>query len=162
MDHLDAYVDAMSTTRHDHTIVHTAELDWIPLSPGLSFKPITFFPDDTGYQLLLRIEPGTVIPRHRHTGEIHAFVLSGARRIAGLAATVGPGTYVHEPVGNVDSWRAVGDEPCVVHIEANGRIEYLDAEGSVVRHTDAATARAAYLEWCEREDRPVDPALVAA
>ena len=49
-----------------------------------------------------------------------------------------------------------------MHIEANGRIEYLDAEGRVVRHTDAATARAAYLEWCEREDRTVDPALVAA
>lgn len=149
-------------TRRHHTIVHTGEIDWIPLSPGLSFKPITFFPDDAGYQLLLRLEPGTVIPRHRHTGEIHSFVLSGARRIAGTRDTIGPGTYVHEPVGNVDSWRAVGDEPCIVHIEANGRIEYLDAEGRVVRHTDAATARATYLEWCERQGRPADPALVAA
>lgn len=142
-----------------HLIHHTAELDWIPLSPGLSFKPITFFPDDTGYQLLLRVEPGTTIPRHHHTGEIHAFVLSGRRRIAGCPDTIGPGTYVHEPVDNVDTWEAIGDEPCVVHIEVNGRIEYFDDTGHVARHTDAATARTAYLEWCAEHDVMAHPDL---
>lgn len=133
---------------HHHLLHHTAELDWIPLSPGISFKPIVFFPDDAGYQLLLRVEPGTAIPRHRHTGEVHAFVLAGQRRIEGCPDVIEAGTYVHEPVGNVDTWAAVGDEPCIVHIEANGRVEYLDDFDRVVRHTDATTARAAYLEWC--------------
>ena len=123
-------------------------MEWIPLSAGISFKPITFFPDDAGYQLLLRLEPGAVVPRHRHTGEVHALVLTGARRIEGLNDDIGPGTYIHEPVGNIDTWRVVGDEPCVVFIEANGRVEYLDEGGAVVRYTDASTARAQYLTWC--------------
>ena len=138
-------------------IVRTHAMEWVPLSPGISFKPITFFPGDTGYQLLLRIEPGAVVPRHRHTGEIHSMVLSGARRIAGAAEVIDAGCYVYEPVGNEDSWWAVGTEACIVFIEANGRVEYLDDDGAVVRHTDAATARHQYLQWCEQHDvAPID------
>lgn len=144
-----------------HDINDTTTLDWIPLSPGLAFKPITFFDDDRGYQLLLRVDPGTVIPPHHHTGEIHAFVLSGRRVIRGENREIGPGTYVHEPVDNIDSWEAIGDEPCVVHIEVNGRIEYYGDGGAIVRHTDASTARAAYLEWCETKDITPDPLLAA-
>ena len=119
---------------------HNADLDWIPLSTGISFKPIVFFPGDTGYQLLLKVEPGAVVPRHHHTGEVHAFVLSGQRRIAGCPEVIGAGSYVYEPVDNIDTSEAIGDEPCVIHIEANGRVEYLDDDGNVVRHTDASTA----------------------
>lgn len=141
---------------------HTADLDWIPLSAGISFKPIVFFPDDSGYQLLLKVEPGSAVPRHRHTGDVHAFVLSGQRRISGCEEVVRAGSYVYEPVGNVDSWEAIGDEACVIHIEANGRVEYLDDDGNVVRYTDAVTARAEYVGWCRQTDRTPHPALVGA
>jgi 2,4'-dihydroxyacetophenone dioxygenase len=144
---------ARSTRPPSSTPVDTAELEWIPLSDGLSFKPLRFFPDDTGYQLLLRVEPGTVIPRHRHTGEIHAFNLSGTRLLIDTGETIGPGMYVYEPVGNNDTWKATGTEPCIIHIEANGRVEYVDDDGQVIRHTDAATARAAYVRWCEKTGR---------
>jgi 2,4'-dihydroxyacetophenone dioxygenase len=133
--------------------VDTSEIDWIPLADGLSFKPLTFFPGDTGYQLLLRLEPGTVIPRHRHTGEIHAFNVTGTRLLINTDEEVGPGTYVYEPVGNADTWQAIGTEPCIIHLEANGRVEYLDDDDRVVRFSDATTARAAYLDWCDRAGR---------
>jgi anti-sigma factor ChrR (cupin superfamily) len=139
--------------------VDTNEMDWVPLSEGISFKPLTFFRDGGGYQLLLRVEPGTVIPRHRHTGEVHAFNLSGRRVLLDTGDEIGPGAYVHEPVGNHDTWMAVGDVACIVHIEANGRVEYLDDAGHVVRHTDAHTARAEYLTWCKSTGREPHRAL---
>jgi 2,4'-dihydroxyacetophenone dioxygenase len=142
-----------------HVLNHTDTTHWIALSAGISFKPIVFFPGDTGYQLLLRVEPGAVVPRHRHTGEIHAYTLSGQRQIAGCPDIIGAGTYVYEPVGNIDTWWAIGDEPCVVHIEANGRVEYLDDNDNVIRHTDAVTARTAYLEWCTARAVVPNPAL---
>lgn len=142
-----------------HRLNRTADIDWIPLSAGTSFKPITFFPDGRGYQLLLRVEPGHVVPPHHHTGEIHAFVVAGRRRIVGVAEVIGAGTYVYEPVDNVDSWEAVGDEPCVIHIEANGSIEYLDEDGAVVRRTNAATAQATYLAWCAAQGIDPNPDL---
>lgn len=137
------------------TTFDTSQLDWIPLREGLSFKPITFFPDDTGCQILLRVEPGTLIPRHRHTGEIHAFNLSGTRLLLDTDEVIGPGTYVYEPPGNVDAWKAIGDEPCVIHIEVNGRIEHLDEAGAVVRIADAGSYRQAYGAWRART-QPAD------
>jgi 2,4'-dihydroxyacetophenone dioxygenase len=133
--------------RIDSGIFDTARMEWIPLRAGISFKPITFFPGDAGLQLLLRVEPGIVIPRHRHTGEIHAFNLSGSRLLIDSDQVIGPGVYVHEPVGNVDTWMAIGDEPCVIHIEVNGRIEHLDDDDSITWVVDAASYRRQYLAW---------------
>ncbi len=141
------------------TLVDTSLLEWIPLAPGLSFKPLAFFPGLSGWQLLLRLEPGTAIPWHRHTGEVHAFNLSGTRRLH-TGELVGPGTYVHEPAGHEDSWEAVGDEPCIVHIEVNGCNEYRDAAGYLVRVADARGARQDYLDWCA--DRGVAPLAALA
>jgi 2,4'-dihydroxyacetophenone dioxygenase len=129
---------------------HTAKMDWIPLREGVSFKPVTFFPGDSRVQILLRLEPGQVITRHRHSGEIHAFNLSGTRLLIETNEVVGPGTYVYEPPGNEDSWKVIGDEPCVIHIEVNGRIEHLDENGVVTRVVDAASYRRQYQEWLDR------------
>src|SRR6185503_15413811 len=95
----------------------TDRLPWIPLGPGESFKPLRFLPGDRGRVLLLRLEPGTVVPRHRHLGEVHAFNLSGHRQLD-TGEVVGPGGYVYEPAGNVDSWWTHGADPVIVHITA--------------------------------------------
>jgi hypothetical protein len=121
-------------------------LEWIPLRDGLSFRPLRFAAG--GYTLQLRIEPGTVITRHRHTGEVHALNLSGYREIIDSGEIAGPGDYIYEPPGNVDSWRCLGDQACVIQITLTGRIEYLDDDGAVTHHTDAETARHTYLRWC--------------
>jgi quercetin dioxygenase-like cupin family protein len=62
--------------------------------------------------------------RHRHTGELHAFNVTGTREILGTGEIVGPGSYVHEPAGTVDTWGATADGPCVVHLKVIGTIEY--------------------------------------
>ncbi len=138
--------------------VDTALLPWVPLKPGLSFKPITYFPNNAGWQLLLRVEPGTVFPFHRHTGEVHAFNLSGSR-LLDTGEVVGPGMYVHEPAGNEDTWEAIGDGPCIIHIEVRGRTEYLDEAGNLLHVVDANASRRSYLEWCKAQGQPIHPAF---
>lgn len=88
------------------------------------------------------------MPLHRHTGGVHAFNVAGTREIIDTGQILTAGMYVYEPVGNLDSWQAIGDEPCVIHIATAGRIEYLDDNGAVVRYTDAGTARRDYHAWC--------------
>jgi quercetin dioxygenase-like cupin family protein len=154
----------MSTKRIPRSLgkpIDTSALEWIPIHNGLSFKPITYFPDNVGWQLLLRLEPGTVVAPHRHTGEVHAFNLSGARLLINTGEVIGPGTYVYEPVGNCDTWKAVGDEPCIIHVEVNGAIEYLDTHGNVTRVSDAEASLKMYEDYCAERGKPIDAALTA-
>ena len=123
-------------------------LPWIPLGPGESFRPLRFLAQDRGRVLLLRLEPGTLVPLHRHLGEVHAYNLAGRRKLIETDEIVGPGGYVYEPAGNVDSWMAVGDEPVIVHITSYGAMEYLGPSGDVVRRDSAASLRDAYLRHC--------------
>jgi quercetin dioxygenase-like cupin family protein len=134
--------------------VDTGSLPWIPLGPGESFKPLRFYPDDRGRVLLLRLEPGVVVPRHRHLGEVHVFNVAGERQLD-TDDIVGPGGYVYEPAGNVDSWKAVGQEPLVVHIVAFGAMEYLGDDGQVLRRDSAGSLRDTYLRYCR--DNGVTP-----
>ena len=120
---------------------------WVPLGPGKSFKPLRFLNDDRGFVELIRLDPGQEIPLHRHTGEVHALNLEGARQLD-TGEIVGPGDYVYEPAGNVDSWKVVGDVPLVVLVVVTGAVEYLDAKGNVTKRYTAQTLRDLYDEYC--------------
>lgn len=120
---------------------------WVPLSPGKSFKPLRFLRDERGFVELLRLDAGETIPLHRHTGEVHAFNLEGTRELH-TGEIIGPGGYVYEPVGNVDSWKAVGDVPLVLYVVVMGAVEYLDAQGNVTRRYTSKTLHDLYCDHC--------------
>ena len=130
--------------------VDTDGMPWIATGPGKSFRPLRFAAD--GWSELMRLEPGSSVALHRHTGEVHALNIRDTREILGSGELVGPGGYVYEPAGTVDGWGAVGDEPCVVHIKVAGIIEYLDDNGQVIESVNADTQRAVYLAWCRDHD----------
>jgi len=136
----------------------TDAMPWIPTGPGKSFRPLRFTAD--GWSELMRLEPGSVVALHRHTGELHAFNVTGTREILGTGELVGPGNYVYEPAGTVDTWGATSDGPCVIHLKATGAIEYLGPDGQVTEAVTAASQRAIYLEWCQREGVAPDPRIV--
>ncbi len=119
-------------------------IPWMQVTPGFEMKLVRGETDDDTETraLLLRLQPGTIVARHRHTGEVHAYHLAGQRKLLDTGAIVGAGSYVYEPPGNVDSWMAVGDEPLLAFVTLSGAVEYLDDAGHVVTRATAATARA--------------------
>lgn len=129
--------------------VDTAEMAWIPTGHGKSFRPLRFEP--AGWSEVMRLEPGSMVSLHRHTGSVHAFNLEGTRQIIGTGEIIGPGGYVHEPAGTVDAWQATGEQPCVLHLKVSGVIEYLGADGRITETVDSASQRAVYLTWCARQ-----------
>lgn len=128
--------------------VDPESLPWIPLGPGESFKPLLVFRNGHSRVLLLRLDPGTLVPKHRHLGEVHALNLSGHRKLLETGEVIGPGGYVYEPAGNVDSWLAVGDVPVIVHIVAHGAMEYLDDDGGVTQRDTATSLLETYRRHC--------------
>lgn len=120
---------------------------WVPLSNGKAFKPLRFLADERGFAELLRLEPGTSIPRHRHTGEVHAYNLAGWRELSS-GERVGPGDYVYEPPGNVDSWRVIGRETLIVLAVVQGAVEYLGPDDTVTARFTSSTLFEAYRQHC--------------
>jgi len=103
--------------------------------------------DDTASRaLLLRLEPGTAVASHRHTGEVHALNLAGTREL-NTGEIIGPGGYVYEPPGNHDSWRAVGDEPVIVFVTVTGALEYLGERGEVVSRSTTSSVTRGYRAY---------------
>ena len=136
----------------------TGSMPWIATGPGKAFRPLRFAAD--GWSELMRLEPGCAVPLHRHTGDVHAYGLSGTRQILGTGERVGPGNYVYEPAGTIDGWAAAGAEPCVIHLKVASVIEYLGDDGQVTDTVSAATQRGIYLAWCrEHGVRPSEQIL---
>ncbi len=129
------------------TMTDPATLPWQPLSPGFSLKLLHGADDRDTRALLLRLEPGTVIDKHRHHGEVHALNLAGWRKILETGEVIGPGGYVHEPAGNVDSWMAIGDEPVIVFVTVQGAMESLDERGQVIDCSTTSTIAEAYARF---------------
>ncbi len=120
-------------------------LPWQPLRPGFSVKLLRGGGDDDTRVQLLRLEPGTVIPRHRHTGEVHAWNLAGSRKLLETGEVIGPGGYVYEPPGNLDSWMAIGEEPLIVLVTVRGSIQYVDDAGAPL--ADRTTTSSVTASW---------------
>jgi anti-sigma factor ChrR (cupin superfamily) len=127
----------------------TESLPWQPLQPGFSIKVLRAPSDAEPRAALLRLEPGTVIALHRHTGDVHAINLQGTRKILTTGELVGPGQFVYEPTGNVDSWMAIGDEPCIIFVVVTGAIEYIGKVGEVLSRSTNASAAESYRRYCD-------------
>ena len=126
----------------------TAGLPWIPSStPGKTAKPLRFLRNGSGFVELLRMEPGVLMPLHRHSGEIHAYNLSGSRQLC-TGEIIGPGDYVYEPPGNTDWWKIVGNEPLVALVVVMGEVEFLGPGGVVTGRADATTQLTEYRRYC--------------
>jgi quercetin dioxygenase-like cupin family protein len=137
--------------------IATDTLPWMPLEEGVWARCLRFAGEQRSLQL--KVDPGVTIPPHRHDGEVHAYTVSGRRRLD-TGEIAGPGDYVYEPGGNVDSWSCKGDEPCVIQISMTGRLAYVDADGREVSATDTESLRQKYLAWCR--DNGLGPQAIGA
>lgn len=140
---------AVTPLRDEHPLppwlaAQLGPLPWQPLYPGFAVKVLRGGDDDDTRVLLLRVEPGTVVRRHRHAGEVHAFLLAGHRRLLEAGLDLGPGAYVYEPPGNVDSWMGIGDAPAYLLVTARGAIEYLTDDGEVDARSTTSSVSASY------------------
>lgn len=135
-----------------HTVTPGAAMGadgpWIPEGPGKWSRPLRFLKNGRGWVELMRLEPGTKLGLHRHTGEVHAYNLAGARRLCS-GEIVRPGDCVHERAGNSDGWEAVGDEPLIVPVVLMGDVEYVTHDGVVKRRIGTADRIADDLRHCE-------------
>jgi anti-sigma factor ChrR (cupin superfamily) len=79
--------------------VKTAEAAWQERRPGVRWRVL--WEEGARKAVLIRYDPGAVIPRHRHLGDEQIFVLEGA--VSDDTGTCAKGDYARRPPGCVHS-----------------------------------------------------------
>lgn len=100
-----------------------------------------------------RMQPGTTVQRHKHTGEVFAVTFSGAWKYLEYPEVNRAGSYLFEPAGSIHTLHVPDDVEGVTDVwfAIRGANLNLDAEGNVESHVDATTVRDAYMAVAEQQ-----------
>ncbi len=133
--------------------LHRAENDlpFVPYQEGVVFQLLQVNTETGLWVIRVRFEPGVTIQRHRHTGEVFAFTISGSWRYLEYPEINTAGSYLYEPSGAIhtlhvpvtnkgvtDAWFAI-----------RGANLNLDEAGNVEAVLDAATVLEIYRAQCK-------------
>ncbi len=86
--------------QHGGDTIHCDALPWLPLAPQVFVKVIKLVPETGGFSVMIRAEPGGVLPRHKHLESAEIFIIKGEgeHRQTGHYR---PGDYVSERKGAI-------------------------------------------------------------
>lgn len=126
------------------------ELPFVPYQEGVVFQLLQVSTETGLWVIRVRFEPGVTIQRHRHTGEVFAFTISGSWRYLEYPDTNVAGSYLYEPAGAIHTLHvpATNKEVTDVWFAIRGANLNLDAHGNVEAVIDAATALEIYRGHC--------------
>ena len=135
--------------------VSAADLPWVEQAEGVWFKPLRLSPEQDVWANLLKVSAAGTINRHKHYGPVEAWVLQGRWRYLEHDWVAGPGSYVHEPAGDVHTLVVEGGEEMVTLFIVYGKIDYIDEEGGVVRTDTAQRKLELYVAHCRANGLPI-------
>jgi len=109
---------------HASKFLATSAMPWRPFdeAPGVSFKVLKTHPPGNGASLMLRFEPDSSYPAHRHPGGEEYYVISG--ELIDGASRYGEGTYVWHPPGSAHAPRSETGATVLIFVPEG--IEVLD------------------------------------
>lgn len=120
-------------------VIDTNQLQWRPLAPGVSLKVLRLDEESGAWTVMIRSEPGSVLPPHRHEALSEIFILQGSGHhpeTGGFKA----GDFVIEPAGAVHS-PLVFTEEVVQIMFAQGPSTFLSEDGTDTFVMDVAMLR---------------------
>lgn len=133
--------------------MHRAEgdLPFVPYQEGVVFQ-LQQVNTETGLWVIrVRFEPGVTIQRHRHTGEVFAFTISGSWRYLEYPDVNTAGSYLYEPSGAIHTLHVPATNKSITDVwfAIRGANLNLDANGNVEAVLDAATVLQIYRVQCQ-------------
>ena len=107
--------------------------------------------------------PGTTVQTNKHTGIVHAFTLTGRWYYLEYPNDVNTaGSYLFEPAGSVHTLHVPADNTGVTDVwfTIHGANLNMDADGTIVRVSDAHSTLARYRELCAEQHGLAEPPVV--
>ena len=131
----------------DTSVCRSEELPWAELAPGIEMRVLRVGADGDRYTLMNRFAPGTVLPKHHHHGEVHAWTIAGTWGYLEYDWVAGPGDYIYEDAGSVHTLMVPEDspEPAVIQFVIEKGMDFLDGDGQPFHEENATTITELYL-----------------
>ncbi len=129
------------------------ELPFVPYQEGVAFQLLQVNVEAGLWVVRVRFNPGVTIQRHRHTGEVFAFTLSGSWRYLEYPEINTAGSYLYEPAGAIHTLHVpeTNDEVTDVWFAIHGANLDLDSDGNVETVLDAGTVLDIYRSQCKEQ-----------
>lgn len=140
--------------------LHLGEEDipWVDSGTGVELKLVHADIEAGLWIVRNRFAAGVVVQKHKHTGQVHGYTLTGAWKYAEYGYTNRAGSYLYEPAGSVHTLTVPDDnsELTDVWFQIYGANLNLDEDGNIESITDAESVYAVYMAMCEAQgfDRP--------
>jgi anti-sigma factor ChrR (cupin superfamily) len=119
----DRILGAVSNTPQNTSTVRANEGRWLRLVPGVTVKPLSEDLERGTATILMKLEPGSRVAGHDHTGPEDSFVISGSCRIGTTYLSVGD---FHHADAGTHHGEIVSEDGCVLLLVVD-RADYLAA-----------------------------------
>jgi quercetin dioxygenase-like cupin family protein len=132
------------------------DIPWVDTGIGIDLKVLRCSVDSGVWVVRNRFQPGVRIPRHRHTGPVEGFTLTGRWHYLEYDFWSTAHSYIYEPANSVHTLDVPADntEPTDVLFVINGVLLNLDGDDQVESVSDGPMTLAAYYALCEAQGLP--------
>ncbi|KIL40496.1 cupin [Gordoniibacillus kamchatkensis] len=152
----DALYDFAKMVQVSDRAIDFDSIPWVPQTDRVWFKPLRFDLARGSWVNVLKVKPGGVVNRHRHSGgQVLAFTVQGSWRYLERDWVAKPGTFVYEPPGDIHTLVVDGEEEMITLFLLEGTVQYLDDDDRLIYQDDVFTKLKRYVEYCEANQIPV-------
>ena len=139
------------------------EIPFVSLGDGTHLQLLQVDEEQGLWVVRTRFDAGVTIPRHKHTGPVFAFTISGSWKYLEYPDVNTAGSYLYEPAGSVHTLTVPADNDGMTDVwfAIYGANLNLDADGNVESVVDAGLVRDSYFALCEANGHGRPPVLGA-
>ena len=145
----------MTSLQIDNAVRHAGENDlpWVDATGGIWLKVLRVDAASGVWVVQNRFEPGVRLQRHRHTGPVDGFTISGRWHYLEYDFYSTAGSYIREPAGSVHTLDVPADNEGITEIlfVMQGVNLDLAPDGSVENVVDGTLTLAAYEALAEAQ-----------
>ena len=126
--------------------VTTEAIPWGLVWEGIEIKMLRSGNGSGTYTLMTRLQPGVVLPKHRHFGDVHGYTISGRWGYQEYDWEASGGDYVYEPPNSTHTLYVPDDaaEPAVIVFVVDKGMVILGDNDEILSIEDAWTLTEIY------------------
>ena len=132
------------------------EIPWVDTYNGVHIKLVLADAANGLWIVRNRFVPGSVVQKHRHTGAVYGYTLTGAWKYAEYDEVNRAGSFLFEPAGSEHTLTVLdtNTEETDVWFQIYGANLNLAEDGSIESMVDATSIAEAYFALCEAQGLP--------